>query len=228
MTAAPAGSHDGVLLTGQRVALAAMRHRRQAGQVRTRDAENAIYDGLRALEWYRYLAAMWIICGELRDLYADRLTESERSLLADSLAAVRIAVLDHQVSDSAASDATALNVAWEQLIPDQTVPPDQLGALRPGHWNMRVVLADLVGEIAGTCRRYQATERIHHAAGMRFEEKPRPGGRPIRRRPDEQIDDASPRARMLSRIQAIVTGAAQLPGDDERDPARLRARLLTL
>lgn len=194
--------------------------------MRVWDTENAIYDGLRALEWYRYLSAMWIISGELRDLYADRLTESERSLVSDSLAAIRAAVLEHEVTEGTASSASALALAWEPMIPDQTVPHDQMGALSSGHWNARVVLADLMGELAGTCDRYAGAERVDNAVGMRFDEKPRPDGRPIRRRPDEEIDDASPKARMLSRIEAIVTGVARLPDDDERDPARLRARLL--
>jgi hypothetical protein len=191
-----------------------------------RDTEAAIYDGLRALEWYRYLSAMWIIGGELRDLYEDRLAEPERSLLADSLATVRAAVLEHEVTQSMASAASALNLRWEQIIPDQSVPPGQGERLSPGHWNMRVVLADLTGEIAGTCRRYAAAERVHHAARMRFEEEPPPNGRRFRHRPDEEIDDSSPKAQMLRRIEAIVTGVARLGDNDERDPAQLRAHLL--
>jgi hypothetical protein len=104
--------------------------------VRVRDQEKAIYHGPRALEWYRYLSAMWIISGELRDLYADRLAGPERSLLADSLATVRTAVLEHQVTQGTASDASRLNLAWEALIPDQLVPPDQLGAI-PDHRGRR-------------------------------------------------------------------------------------------
>lgn len=170
--------------------------------MRVWDTKNAIYGGLRALEWYRYLSAMWIICGELQDLYADRLTGPEPSLLSDSLAAVRAAVREHKVTDSTAASASMLALAWEPMITDHDVSP--------GHWNARLVIAHLAGEVAGTCRRYVAAERVGNAATMRFEEKPRPDGRPIRHRPDEQIDDASPKAEMLSRIQAIVTGLAQL------------------
>lgn len=194
--------------------------------MRVQDAEDAIYDGLRALEWFRYLSAMWIISGEIWELYAERLTGPERSLLADSLAAIRAAALEREVTEGMASAASTLASAWEAMIPAQTAPPEHMGTLAPGHWNARVVLADLMGEIAGTCDRYAGAERVDNAATMRFDEESRSGNHPVRRRPGGEIDDASPKAQMLSRIEAVVTGMARLPDDDDRDPLQLRARLL--
>jgi hypothetical protein len=40
--------------------------------MRVKDAKYSIYFGLKRLPWPpAYLAAMWILCGELRSLYAD-------------------------------------------------------------------------------------------------------------------------------------------------------------
>jgi hypothetical protein len=42
------------------------------------DTENSIYEGLRGLAWRPYLAAMWILCGQLQTLYADEFSDAER------------------------------------------------------------------------------------------------------------------------------------------------------
>jgi hypothetical protein len=66
----------------------------------------------------------------------------------------------------------------------------------------------LTSEITGECEQHFAAERVNLALTKRFREKVHPDGRPNIRRDDpaEEIDDESPMAQLLSRVQRIVDG----------------------
>jgi hypothetical protein len=61
--------------------------------VRVFDVKNSVYEGLHAMDWRRYLCAMWILCGELRALNEGWLEDGERSLMASTLEVVRDVVI---------------------------------------------------------------------------------------------------------------------------------------
>ena len=65
-----------------------------------------VYQGLRSLPWRVYLAAMWILCGELRTLYAPWTHEDELPLIAVSMDLVRDVVVGGDGRDGAARSGT--------------------------------------------------------------------------------------------------------------------------
>ena len=185
--------------------------------MRVWDAENSIYGGLRRLPWRRYLSAMWILGAELRSLFEDRLADSERSLIASTLDAVRETALFGGPTTDVGSRAAALTARWKELIAERE--DDVL----PGQWNAWVTFESLAAELAGTARRYEATERLTLAATDPWREPY--SGKARRVDPNEEVADHSPMARTLSVFEHIVNGVAQAP-EQELDPAELRIRIL--
>jgi hypothetical protein len=193
---------------------------RRAGSreaVRVGDAENSIYRGLYALDWFSYLRAMWVISGELEALYEDRMGDTERSLTASTLDVVSAAAAGENVTAEIVQRAQVLADAWEKITTERE------NEVRAGQWNMWMVLGILMAELAGTCEKHFAAGRVNLAATERFREDMYRAG-PRYFSTDEEIDDASPMARMLKRIQCIVTGVANMP-EAMPDPAAVRARL---
>jgi hypothetical protein len=186
--------------------------------VRVSDIEDSVYDGLRALDWRRYLCAMWILCGELRVLYEGWLEDAERSLMASTLEIVRDVVIVGEVTTDMAWAAAKLSARWQAWRRTAL----RLPWVSSGQWNAWVVFADLTAEIAGTCMRYEATERLDSAATERWREFQ---GRARFIDPDEEIDDASPMAQTLSLFQRVVAGVSHMP-ESEWDPVKVHARLL--
>jgi hypothetical protein len=185
--------------------------------VRVWDAENSIYDGLRALPKRSYLCAMWILCGELRSLFGDRLSDSERSLMTSTLDTVREVVITDEAAPGIASGAAELAVRWEGLIIERE------NEVLPGQWNAWVTFENLSAELAGTLGQYEATERLTLAATDRWREPYR--GKARRIDPDEEVEDTSPMARTLATFQRVVTGIAQMP-ESQWDPEVVRAQVL--
>lgn len=191
--------------------------------MRVEDAADSIYEGLRAMDWRRYLCAMWIVCGELRTVYDDRWSAAERSLMTSTLQVVREAVMAGRVPDEVSGQAADLSERW------QVFTSEHEDEVMPGQWNAWMVFRDLAAEVAGSSWRYEAAERVDLAATDRWRESfTRPG--PIRDDPDEEADDASPMARMLSLLQRVVKGVAGVPEELMRregwDPVNLQNRLL--
>jgi len=185
--------------------------------MRVWDTENLIYDGLRALPWLRYLSAMWILCGEIRSLFEDRLTSSEQVLISSTMDVVREVVTTGEVRAATGLAAAELVTEWQQLISERQ------NEVLPGQWNAWITFELLTAELAGTADRYEATERLTLAATERWRE-PYPGkARMIDK--NEEIDDSSPMARTLATFGRVVTHinqAGQLP----RDPATVRAQVI--
>jgi hypothetical protein len=167
---------------------------------------------------------MWILCGELRELYADRLTGAEGSLMASTLEMVRDVVIVGEVTTDMARAAAKLSARWQAWLAER---PCALPWVDSGQWNTWVVFADLTAEVAGTCKRYEATERLDNAATERWRELQ---GRARFIDPDEEIDGASPMARTLSLFRRVVTGVTEMREAGMRktqwDPVKIRMHLL--
>jgi hypothetical protein len=187
--------------------------------VRPWDAKKSIYDGLRALPRRRYLCAMWILGGEVRSLYEDRLTAEERSLMTSTLEVVREVSSTGEATTGAAGRAAELADTWMELI----IRREDEAQVLPGHWNAWAVFASLAEEIAGKAPPGEGTERLANAATERWRE-PYPG-RARRLDPGEEVDDSSPMARTLAAFQRVVTAISDMP-ESELDPAAARARIL--
>lgn len=86
--------------------------------MRVWDEEDLIYDGLRALDWRRYLAAMWILCDDLRSFFADKHIDVEDRLMASTLELVREVVIDGDPARSAATSAK-LAATWADIYTER-------------------------------------------------------------------------------------------------------------
>jgi hypothetical protein len=187
--------------------------------MRVSDVEDSVYEGLHAMGWRRYLCAMWILCGELQTLYEGWLEDAERSLMASTLEMVRDVVIVGEVTTETSRAAADLSGRWQAWRAER---PSGLPWVNPGQWNAWTVFAELTGEVAGTCKRYLATEWLDSAATERWRELQ---GRARFLDPDEEIDDASPMAQTLSLFERVVTGIGRMP-ESEWDPVKVQTRLL--
>jgi hypothetical protein len=86
------------------------------------DAKYSIYRGLRSLPRQPYLVAMWILCGELRTLYAPWTDDEVMSLMASTMDLVREAAIAGQ-STGAAHRGLELAGAWAPVIAAKDAEP---------------------------------------------------------------------------------------------------------
>lgn len=168
---------------------------------RVDDAAGAVYEGLRALEVRRYLCAMWIVCGELRAVYEDRLSARESVLMASTLQVVRDVVIRGEATADAARDAAGLSRQWGVMTSEREA------GVMPGQWNAWMVFRDLASEITLSVPRYESAERVDLAATDRWREH-LPGS--LADDPDEEVDDSSPMARTLAFLTRAIAGVAGL------------------
>ena len=187
--------------------------------MRVDDVTGAVYEGLRTLDMRRYLCAMWIVCGELRAVYEDRLSAAERELMASTLHVVSDVVIRGEAR-GVARDAERLSRQWNVMTTEREAE------VMPGQWNTWMVFRDLASEVTATRPRYESAERVDLAATDRWREH-LPG--PLLDDPDEEIDDSTPMARTLAFLEQAVVGVAGLPDKRLRevgwDPVRVQEEI---
>ena len=186
--------------------------------MRVKDATFSVYFGLEALPWHpAYLAAMWILGGELRSLYADWIEPDEIPLVESTMALVREVVTDGE-SPPATSRAADLADAWRPTI----VRRDKAGA-SGGLLNALATFEALAQEIGGLSGHYDAGNWAVNAAEVRWDDWDRPG--PILVDWNEQADESSPKMQTLLLFGRVVSAVGALTGPDW-DPAPIRAQIL--
>jgi hypothetical protein len=186
--------------------------------MRVYDAKYSIYSRLAVLPWRpSYLAAMWILCGELQSLYAAWIVDDEVPLMALTMDLVREVVIAGE-SPWAAGRASELAAAWERVIEERRdgAPGGLVNALE--------TFEALAQEIAGLSGRHDAANWVANAAEMRWRDWDDDPG-PILLNPDEQVDDSSPMAQTLARFGRVVSEVAARRGADW-DPVPIRAQIL--
>ena len=180
--------------------------------------ENAVYDELRAMEWYRYLCAMWMIGGELLQIYDDRMDDSERHAVVATIDLMYACAKSVKVSAESSEAGRELGVEWDRIIDEgeNSALPSQLA--------MWLVFCMLAAEISGESPRNSAVEQVNSALTERFREKPRVDGRRNIQviDPAEEIDDDSPMAILMRRVQRIVDEVPKVPGS-VRDPLEVKS-----
>lgn len=182
------------------------------------ETEDKIYDGLHALERPRYLAAMWLLCGELQSLYREQTLPADGSLMSSTLEVVLEALDSGSGSGGeGAVRAAELDNRWRSVI-----DAGSEGA-QAGLWNAWVTFQALAAEIAGSAGAFEATERLANAATERWRDASPTGFRWIN--PNEEIDDDSPMARTLRAFEQVVTLVAESPGVTGRELADIRSRV---
>lgn len=172
----------------------------------------SLYDGLVALPWRpSYLAAMWILGGELQLLYESWISD-EVPLMASTLDLVREVAIAGE-SPQAAARARELADSWDPVIEAQN---DEAPA---GLVNVFSVFQDLALEIAEPVCRYDSANWVGNAAENRWRDRNDPG--PL----DGQADDSSPMAQTFTLFRRIVSEVAAHKGP-ETDPVRIREQIL--
>jgi hypothetical protein len=186
--------------------------------VRVRDVEKSIYDDLRAMEWFRYMRAMWMIGAEIQGLYEEGAAEQEQSLIAETLEVIRSVSVSEDISLESFQKASDLDDRWERMIDE--------GSALPGRWNAWMVFGMLMSEIAGHGNPHLGAERVYLALTMCFKEGRRTGGRKEGRisGPAEEIDEESSMAHVLTHVSRIVVGVPGIP-ESVRDPMVIREQL---
>src|SRR6266404_6134451 len=130
--------------------------------VRVYDAADSIYSGLVALPWCpSYLAAMWILCGELQSLYAAWIEDDEVPLMASTMDLVREVVIAGE-SPQAAARACELAAAWEPAIEARE------NEAPGGPLNVLATFEALAQEIADPTGRYDSANWAANAAEQRW------------------------------------------------------------
>jgi hypothetical protein len=185
--------------------------------MRVNDTENSIYEGLRGLAWRPYLAAMWILCGQLQTLYADEFSDAERSLIPPTMDVAREVAAAGE-SAELTRQAAELAEAWDS-VRDEREPEASSGLM-----NVWATLEGLVQEIAGITPRYGGAEWLTNAVVEPWREASRHGQGPILVDPIAEVADDSPTARTLALFQSIVAEVARAQEGDW-EPRRLRAQI---
>ena len=193
--------------------------------MRVGDVERSIYKGLCALDWRRFLCAMWLVCGNLQSLYEDLQSDAERSLIDSTLGTIRAVVMAGEVSLADRQEAAGLYAKWKVTIAQQE---DDVPS---GQWNMWMVFRNIAGEVAGAERLYESADRVNNAATFRWrdEEAESTGGLIVYDR-DEVAEDSSPIAQTLEGLQRIVIGVSEISilimEDVNWDPVKVRLRIV--
>jgi hypothetical protein len=183
--------------------------------MRVWDKEDLIYDGLRALNWRRYLAAMWILCDDLRSFFADKHIDVEDRLMASTLELVREVVINGYPEQSV-TKAAKLAATWADIYTERQ--DEVLGEVL----NAWATFEGLCQEIAGKTGLYYASDWVTKAATQRWRI---PTGRSRYVDRNEEIDDDSPMAQTLTLFEHIVTKIAVWQGT-EWDPVNIRSQIL--
>src|SRR5258708_17883089 len=124
--------------------------------MRVNDAESSTDQGLRGLAWRPYLAAMWILCGELQTLYADEFGNAERSLIPPPMEVVR-EVAAARESAELTRQAAELAQAWG------AVRNKREHEASSGLMNVWATFEGLVQEVAGISGRYDGAGWLTNA-----------------------------------------------------------------
>lgn len=168
------------------------------------------------MEWRRYLAAMWIIFGELlRAGYSTELGEADSSLIESTRGLIRDVARGRAYY---ADDAHALCAAWDRQRAHE-------GEVSLGLSTVWLIAHCLAGEVDGEMSEYEATGWLGNAVTelWRTPEDKMRHEYPIYR-PDEEIDDSSPQGKFLKLLQRISESVASYSGD--LDPAQMLEEIL--
>jgi hypothetical protein len=184
--------------------------------VRVTDTIKSIRRELRAMEWRRYMATMWIICGELQNAFADELRDADSLLIMSTRELVRNVA--RGVVNDGDEGASELAGAWLECC----AHADQVSTGLACFW---AVCQYLVGEVTGEIRKHDGTAYLFNTVRERW----RTPEQKMRSEfaiwdPKEEIDDSSPLGKFLKLLQTLVASVMDYSGD--LDPVLMRATIL--
>ena len=176
-----------------------------------------IYLRLMAKPRRTYLVAMWILCGDLRELYAPWTSAGEEPLMASTIDLVRDVAIGGETGETA-TRALDLAEAWE--------------AFRRAHWaeapgglvNTWTTFAGLAAEIGGLAGEGAGAQWVINAAEARWRDWSRPGSILVNTEHAEELIEYSPLGQTFEVFYRVVTRVSRLVSP-EWDPVRIRAEL---
>jgi hypothetical protein len=179
------------------------------------DVKYTIYTSLADMEWNRYLAVMWILCRELRDMYADELTADEDRLMVSTLDLVNDTILRGNAKASRARGAV-LTKSWEQTT--QSLED----SASPGRLNIWSTYTGLCRDVGRPRDPYAAA----HWIGNAVEQWRRlPEADVVPKGAAREISDSSPVAKMMRRFMDAIKIVSDLPPDAEINLSQIRSAI---
>jgi hypothetical protein len=163
---------------------------------------------------------MWILCGELRDLYAPWTGDEVMSLMASTMVLVREAAISGEPA-AVAGRGLELAGAWEPVIEAKDAEPGVYGGLL----NAWATFEGMAQEIGGLSGRYDGANWATLAVADRWRDWDEPGPIVMSRVNAEAVAESSPMGQTFARFRRIVSGVSRQTGP-EWDPARIRAAIL--
>lgn len=177
------------------------------------DAKFRVFDALRAMDWRRYLCAMWVLSAQLRILYNEQMSDLDAPLAEATLDVVREVVA---AGSAAGKEARAAELAsrWDTVITEGE------RVASGGLMNTWTTFEGLATEIAGSANRFYAADWVMGAATNRWRD---PGQRRVGR--SEEVSDDSPMARTLIDFERVVAIVAEV-SEERLDPVALKEQIL--
>lgn len=185
--------------------------------MRLNDAENSIYEGLRGLAWRPYLAAMWILCGELQTMYEEEFSDAERSLIPPTMDVVREVAAGGESAELARKAAVQAE-AWGDVRNEREHEASS------GLMNVWATFEGLVQEVAGVTRRYDGAEWVTNAVIEPWREANHRNHGPISLDPNAEVADGSQTANTLALFRHVVAEVVRAR-EGEWEPRQIRAQI---
>jgi hypothetical protein len=196
-------------------------------EIPVQEAADSVYGALRGLPWHPYLAAMWIMGGELQSIYAGEFVDSEDGLITATLNIVREALISYdskeEVNAAAAltSRAVALEDAWRQLRASRE---DDATTGLVYAWATFTALTQEISGSAGDDGHDDAVEFVTDAVIERWPTEADQEGPIWVNDPTAAVAANSPAARTLKLFERVAMEAASARGSDW-DLAAFRAQI---
>jgi hypothetical protein len=181
------------------------------------DAIWSVYSGLRSMPRRVYLVTMWILCDELRALYAPWIGADELPLMAATMDLVRDVAISGETGETGQRGlelARAWDVIWD--AGEAEAPPGLANT-----WSVFMGLAQEIGGLAGT---HAGAQWLTNAAEERWRDWDRPGPILVNQEHAEELIGFSPMGQTFSRLDRVVTRVSGL-ASPEWDPVRIRAQI---
>jgi hypothetical protein len=175
-----------------------------------------IYVSLMAKPRRVYLVAMWIVCGELRELYAPWIVADGEALMSSTMDLVRDVVIDGETGQTARRGVD-LAEAWEAFTAAHEDEAPCGGLLNA--WGTFAGLAEEIGGLAGAGA---GAQWFLSAAEERWRDWNRPGPILVSREHAEELTESSPMGQTFDVLYRVVARVSGLAGP-EWDPVRIRA-----
>jgi hypothetical protein len=165
-----------------------------------------------------YLVAMWILCGELRELYAPWTGTGEEPLMTSTMDLVRDVVIGGETGETARRGVD-LAEAWDAFRTAHEAEAPSGGLVNT--WDTFAGLAEEIGGLAGEGA---GAQWVINAAEERWRDWDRPGPIVVNWEHAEELTESSPMGQTFMVFYRVVARVSKLVSP-EWDPVRIRSEI---